>query len=357
MKLIDPRAPLAAFQPPSDMVSSGGGSSTTKKVFVGLGIGCGVVLIILGILFAAGAFKAVTCCNQVKGIAQTSMAAENFANQFADEIWTGKLDEAYGQTSTSFQSSMDAEAFKAAVEAHRDRMKSNQPRMFNMQLEQSGAEKPSLDELAKGTWMMSYQFAGPQDETMLLLNFRVAQAPEGSTTAFEVADVKFDERPRNLPSEPPAAEVLEVHDMLQRGQYELAYARLGDGFRTSTDRDAWRKFLDDAGAPLTSSTLEIREVSYNDANTQATVMAHAKTTDGRSTLIQFELQPMQQQMPGFGWRIVSIAPLIAETPKDAPTEAPQTNGSGATNGGATNGGAATNGARAPTVDAQVEGKK
>lgn len=319
MKQFNRPTGFAAFQPPSDMQGEGG-SSRSKKVFIGLGIGCGVVLLIIGILFAAGAFKAVSCCNQVKGIAEKSMGAEQFANQFAQDIWEGNLDQAYATTSDEFQQEVSREAFGSAVEAHRDRMAANAPRMFNMQLEQEGAQQPSLEQLAQGTWLMSYQFAGPSDETMLLLNFRVKSAPADDGEKFVAADVAFDERPRNLEIEPPASEVLKVHDMIQRGQYELAYARLGDAFRSSTDRDTWRQFLDDAGPILTQSDLEIREVAYGQNNAQATIMAHARTSGGKSGIVQFELVPMQSDLPGFGWRIVTIAPMVAETQADGPDE-------------------------------------
>lgn len=336
MSLFEPPQPHVAFQPPSDMVGSGSGSSTTKKLFIGLGLGCGVVLIVIGILFAAGAFKAVTCCNEVKNIADTSVGAEQFAGEFAREIHQGEVEAAYARTSPQFQSDMPRESFDAAVEAHRDRLASNQPRMFNMQLEQHGDQKPSLEGMARGTWAMSYQFAGPQDETMLLLNFRVARSGSEDDAGFEVREVRFDERPRNLQHEPPAVEVLRVHEMIQSGQYELAYARLGDDFRSTADVEAWRAFLKEAGVVLTSSTLEVRQVSYNDANTQATVMAHAKVVGGNDAIIQFELQAATPELPGFGWRIVTIAPLLAESDTlEPPNAAPSnTNNAVGTNGSA-----------------------
>ncbi len=340
------QAPRVAFQPPSDMVN-GGGSSTTKKVFVGLGIGCGLVLILLGLMLSAGAFKAVTCCNDVKKIADSSVGAQQFAGEFATELAEGKHDEAYARTSSAFQSAMSKDAFTGAVEAHREQMKASKPRLQGMDLQQSGGDKPSMEQLAKGSWLMSFQFAGPQDSTMLLLNFRVASAPEGAERAFEIDDVTFDERPRNLSYEPPAEEVLKVHDLIQRSQYEAAYNRLGDQFRSTADNAAWRAFLKDAGEVLTASDLQIREVAYNDANTQATVMAHAKSTSGKDAIVQFELQ---SQMPGLGWRIVTIAPLIAES-NNAPIDpsAP----SGETHAGATTGTAAPEAVAPPAVDVKI----
>lgn len=338
MKGIGPRA---AFQPPSDMLGDGGGSSTSKKIFIGLGIGCGAIMLILGLLFAAGAFKAVTCCNEVKGIAESSVAAEKYATEFTNELYRGDYDAAYARTTPEFQARVNASAFASTVQAHAEQLKSNAPRVFNVELEQHGdADQPSLEDLAKGTWVITYQFAGPTDETMLLLDVRVAKTSE---EAFGIADIRFDERVRNLAHEPPAEAVLEMHDHLQRGQYEFAYTRLGDAFRTSTDREAWRKFLDDVGPVLTSSKLEIREVSYNDANTQATVMAHAQASTGQNAIIQFELQPVGEAIPGVGWRIVSIAPLLAEDEPQAAQPPAATNGSvpGSTNGG-------------PEVEAEVD---
>ncbi len=311
---------LAAFQPPSDMTGDGAGGSGKKKIWVGLGIGCGVILLIIGILFAAGAFKAVSCCNTFKEAAVQSEGAQKFGMTFATAVGEGQLKKAYEMTSSDFQSKLDFGAFESAVEAHREKLGAGPPRLFNLQVEQKDPDNPSFDDLTSGVWQMSYQFAGPSDENMLLLMFTVRRVGEGEEVSFVAENVKFDERARNLATEPPAREVLRVHDLVQQGNYERAYGRFGDQFKAESDLETFRQFLDDSGEILTSSELEIREVVYNEANTQATVMAHAKSSSGTDAIVQYELVPLQSDMPGFGWRVVAISPMIAEVQKDGPDE-------------------------------------
>ena len=318
--------PRVAFQPPSDANASGGGGSG-KRVMMVLGVGCGVILIIIGLLVAAGTFQAVSCCSDVKKIADVSVGAEQKAGEFANKIHAGEVDAAYALTTDAYKKKMTLDAFKSAVQAHRERMSQTPaPVLFNMQLVQDNAEAPSLESLAQGSWLMSYQFTRPKDETMLLLNFHVRSVDaEDGTKSFAIDEVMFDERARNLALEPPALEVVKVHELLQRSQYEMAYMRMGDQFRQSSDAETFRAFLKDTGDILTSSTLEIREVGYNETGTQASVVAHARSSSGKDALIQFELKPMQQDMPGFGWRIVTIAPLVAETDAQAAATAEESN--------------------------------
>lgn len=354
MKQFDWQTPRAAFAPPSDMTPGSGGSSTTKKVFVGLGIGCGVLLIIIGILFAAGAFKAVSCCNEFGDVMDSSTMVKDFSADFAQEIWEGKLDEAYARTSSSYQEKITLEQFKAAIEVHRKRIEANQPRLFNMNLENHGEELPSLEAMANGAWLMSYQFAGPQDETMLLLIFRaVPTQTEDGTKGYEVDEVNFDERERSLDHEPPASEVLRVHEIIKRGQYELAFSRFGNEFKQSSDRAAFREFMKSTSvgdALKSTEMLEIKHVDYNEANTQATVMTLAQNSKGENVILQFELTS-PPQMPGVGWRIVTIAETIAEANNDsAPTPAATNNTNSQTNQGSTNAAPNSNGAEPPTVD-------
>ena len=308
---------FSAFQPPSDMTNGGGSGGGRKKVWIGLGIGCGLVLLVIGILFAAGAFKAVTCCSEVKDLAQNSVVVRDAGQAFADDVHAGNIDAAYARTSADFQSKMTRDQFKQAVEAHRAPMNASSPRLFDMQLKTENPEK--IEGLSKGTWKLTYQFAGPKDEKMLLLTFAVKSVGEGADLKYVIEDVAFDERLRDLESEPPAAEVLEFHKLLQKKNAAMAYARLAPGFQQQTDYEAFQRFLEDTGDILTNSRIEVREVAYNETNTQATVMAHAKTVSGKDAIIQYELVPLQPEMPGFGWRIVSIAPLVAET---APVEPP-----------------------------------
>lgn len=317
-------AQWVAFQPPSDMSPGAGGAGGAKKLWVGLGVGCAVVVLVIALAFGAGAFKAVSCCNQVQDVAVRSMGAQKFASEFADDIHADRLDAAYGKTSEGFRAGMTQENFKGAVAAHRARIASSPPRMFNMNVENAGnsTELGSLN-----TWRMSYQFADTKDDTMLIMDFTVESVGSGESAAFVVSDVKFDERARDLSREPPARAVLEAHRQLQGGAPQLAYMQMSPEFRKDTDLDTFNAFLADTGDVLTNSTLEIREVAYDATGARATVMAHAKAHSGKSAIVQFELVSPSPEFPGVGWQVAAIAPLIASDQQapdvqDAGAEAP-----------------------------------
>ena len=155
-----------------------------------------VLLVLLGILFAAGAFKAVSCCNTVKDVSQSSLAAQEFALEFAATVARGDASAAYQKTSDAFREETTEEAFKAVVDENRPHMSTNAPRLHDLMIQ--AGEEASLESLKTSGWRLSYQFAGPTDEEMLLLILNVARVPDAEETTFVVTGVMFDERPRSL---------------------------------------------------------------------------------------------------------------------------------------------------------------
>ena len=202
-----------AFEPPSDYVGSDGGSGGgKKKLWIFLGGGCLLVILAFALLFGAGAFKMVSCCNQFQDVAKRTVAAQNYGYEFASLVGERKVDEAYSRLSDQAQGVLSAEDFARQVEEYGPMLDaSTAPRRRNMQARQTGTEVSDVK-----AWNQSYQFSGPKSTEMLVLSFEVQQQGEGETAAFEIAEVDFDVRPRNLAAEPPAAEVTEFHDELQQ---------------------------------------------------------------------------------------------------------------------------------------------
>lgn len=308
--------PRAAFQPPSDMGSgSSGGSSTGKKLFIGFGIGCGALLLIFGLLFAMGAFKAVSCCSDIQQFAGDATAAVTFADEFAQDLHKGNLEQAYGKTTATYQATVDRGTFEDLVETHRHRLNAP-PRQAAVNVEHHGDEAPSMDALKNVTWLIDYHFADTGDTTLLWANFRVVPKEEGG---FAIDGVLFDERPRNLATEPAPKEVQTVFAELSAGRYEAVHVRLDQGMRDTLSVDQWRTFLGAEGAVLTSGRMEIREVSYSDDGKQATVLTHHTTADGTNAIVQWELRPGVGMLQ---WRVAAIAPLVGQQAEQQPVEQP-----------------------------------
>lgn len=293
--------------------ASGGGKR--KKLWVGLGIGCGVFLLIIGILFAAGAFQAVKCCDTVKDATERSAAGIAFGQEFAAKVANVDAPAAYAMTSEEYRAKVSPEEFAKMLAEHREQLSSSAPRLFHSELDVG--PNPSPETLKTAKLKVAYQFAAPASEKMLLMTFWIDRQGEGEEATMSATDIEFDERPRDLALEPAGKAVLELHEKLQRSQYEQAYATLSPAFQGETEMAAFRKFLEDAGEPLTASKLTLREIQYKGDGTQATVVAHAETRSGKSAIIQYEVLDSNPQFPGFPWEVAAIAPLVAEA---APAE-------------------------------------
>ncbi len=298
-----------AFEPPSDYVptSKGGGKS---KIWMILGGGCLVLLLLIGGLFAVGGFKAVSCCNQLQDVAARTMAAQQFALGWGTQVGAGDLDAAYQALTEAERQKTDLTAFKALFAADARELGASQPQLFNT----NAVRHEAITDVK--AWRISLQYAAPSAREMVVLSFDVTLVdPEANTFGIEGIDI--DRRARMMDSEAPAREVLQFHEELQAGRYEMAYGRLPQEFKNETSLETFRAFLDGEGSVLVGSELEIGEISYPGPQ-RATVMAIARRVDKRA-IVQYELQ--SSPVPGIQmWQIMAISPTLqtnlADTPDD-----------------------------------------
>ncbi len=309
-----------AFEPPSDYVPSakGGGKS---KIWMILGGGCLVLLLLIGGLFAAGAFKAVSCCNQLQDVAARTMAAQQFALGWGTQVGAGDLDAAYQALTEAERQKTDINAFKALFAEDSKDLAASLPQLFNT----NAVHHEAITDVK--AWRISLQYATPSAHEMLVLSFDVTLVdPEANT--FGIEGIDLDKRARVMGSEAPAREVLQFHEELQAGRYEMAYGRLPQQFKDSTSLETFRAFLDNEGSVLIGSTLEIGEISYPEPN-RATVMAIATRVD-KKAVVQYELQ--SPTMPGIQmWQIMAISPTLQTNPT------PELEDEGASDGGESDG--------------------
>ncbi len=285
----------AAFEPPSDFVGSGGGGNKNATLWEVLGGGCLLILLIFGGLFAAGAFKMVSCCSEFSDVAKTTLASQKYGQEWAATLGQGQYDTAYAQLSADAQALQDQNTFRAKAQPYEDRLKASSPRLLGTNLVNQGE--------GAWRWRQSYQFADSQSQDMLVVMFDVIQVEN----EFRVESVDFDIRERVLSVEPPATAVIDFHNLIQDSQYEMAFSRLSDAFRTSTDEATFRKFLDAEGAVLKNSQIDIKEVVYNGEDS-ATVMALVANRSGLKAVVQYELTRPFPNLPA--WQITTISPMI-----------------------------------------------
>lgn len=267
-----------------------------------------MLLLMIGGLFAAGAFKAVSCCNQLQDVAARTMAAQQFALGWGTQVGAGDLDAAYQALTEAERQKMDINAFKAIFAADSKALAASQPQLFNT----NAVRNEAITDV--NAWRISLQYAAPSAREMVVLSFDVTLVNSEANT-FGIEGIDIDKRARMMDSEAPAREVLQFHEELQAGRYEMAYGRLPQEFKDETSLDTFRAFLDGEGSVLVGSTLEIGEISYPGPQ-RATVMAIAKRVD-KQAVVQYELQ--SPTMPGIQmWQIMAISPTLqTNSPSDS----------------------------------------
>lgn len=299
------------FKPPSDFVAddSGGGNNVWKY----LGIGCGVVLLIIGIAFAFGAWKTASCCGDVVDAGKYTAAASQTATQFAANVSSGKVDEAYSQTSESFQERVTKEQFRKRLAQHARFLQASAPRQSGM--ETDTGQDPQNTELKPSEWTISFEFAGPDSTEKLAMTLGVVRKGEGDDAEIAVDSMRFDVRERVLAAEPPAQTVTDFHRKVQRGSYDLAYKLMASEYSTKNDRSAFDGFLDENQSAFLGSTPTIKSVDYGSG--RATVVAETSSQKGEKWRISYELT---RGFSTTGWSITSIEPTQIEAGGDRGTE-------------------------------------
>jgi hypothetical protein len=298
------------FKPPSDFVAedSGGGNNVWKY----LGIGCGVVLLIVGIAFAFGAWKTASCCGDAMDAAKHTMKAQETATQFANKLSSGDAKGAYALTSEAYKSSVSLDEFQKTLSTHSDMLRASTPRPSGVQSQQPS--QSDGQDIKADDWTMTYEFSGSQSASKLVMTLNVTREGEGEDAKFFVNDMRFDERRRVLSAEPPAETVLSFHRYVQRGNYSSAYNLMAPEYSTKTDRSTFDEFVGAeydtlyyGGAP------EITAVDYG--NGRAVVIAETVGEQGIQWRIEYELT---RGLGPNGWVISAIAPQ--ELGEGAPSE-------------------------------------
>ncbi|MGM0555425.1 MAG: hypothetical protein ACQEVA_03505 [Myxococcota bacterium] len=288
------------FKPPSDFVAddSGGGNNVWKY----LGIGCGVVLLIVGIAFAFGAWKTASCCGDAMDAAKQTMKAQQASAQFADKVSAGDTQEAYALTSEAYQNSVSLDEFQKTLSAHAELLRSSPPRPSGVQAQQS--DQSDGQNLKANDWTMKYEFSGPQSSKKLVMTLNVMREGEGEDAQFFVDDMRFDERRRVLSAEPPAEAVTSFHRHVRRGNYGSAYDLMGPEYSTETDRATFEEFVGgEYESAYHGDEPEIRAVDYG--NGRAVVIAETVGEQGATWRIEYELK---RGIGPSGWVVSAIAP-------------------------------------------------
>ncbi len=296
------------FEPPSDFVeeSGGGGGRSWFKIF---GIGCAAIVLLLGIITAAGVIKGISCCGDLKTAGENTIGATMHGMQFASTIQDGRFDEAHGMLAPEFQSQLDVAGLKS---------KFSQPWLGEATLLNDGVQAGDTQQIQEfedikniETWDFRLRLYPQQGKTQLVttIGVQLDKPAEGETPAsFNVYMLDVNEREIDFKLEPPAQAVLGFHGRLQSGDMRRSYSMMNPGSQPG-GLPTFQAFIDEQGDLFTRSVMEIEEVRYPRQDA-AIVTARLATTSGQKAIVTYQLSPGMAGMNGNGWLINTVEPLI-----------------------------------------------
>lgn len=297
------------FEPPSDFVEeddSGGGMSAWKW----LGIGCGVVVLVVGALLAFGTWKSVSCCQQMgEAVEGSTMHGSEFARALA----SGKYDEARSMMSQSLASQTTEADLREELAPYQSFFDEASPRIAGQDVNQEGGF--GGEEML---FALRYEFSPESSEEKLVLLVDVAAREEGGGYTYQVEDYQLEERRRKLSSEPPAELVLNLHEHVYSGNYEEAFELMRDDPEDGQDLESFKGFIKEHEEIFMASEIDIGSVDY-DGQSEARVRADAIEGDQVVASLEYLVEVGQGVPPG--WRITSIHPNYSEEPGEVAEDA------------------------------------
>lgn len=288
----------AEFNPPSDFTPDESGSGK-KKIWMYLGLGCGGLLLIIGVLFALGAFRAVSCCSDLVDVGKRSAEAQARVQQMSLAIHHGEMERAYGFTSSSYQSSVSRQEFEEVFAPHLEIVRTGYPIVVDMQV-----KGESFDELREtASWVATVRFVPPRGQEILIADYHVVWTGEEGGRSIEVTSVQVERRVRPLQEEPPAQAVRAFLSTLRQGDWEAARRQLSaESPMRQGDLEEFRAFVRTHESVLTDRDIEIIGVEYGEEMTRVFALG-----DGR--MIGFIVESYMGP-----WRISFVEVLGAPLP-------------------------------------------
>ncbi|MFP4597006.1 MAG: hypothetical protein ACOC9J_02680 [Persicimonas sp.] len=293
------------FKPPSDFTPEDAGGGKTN-IWKWLGIGCGVIVLIVGLAMAFGAWKTVSCCTE---FASSGQEATAFSLTFAEDLANSEVEQARSKMSPSLASRISTEELATKLDEHAELLSNSMPRMTNVSLNQRDDEEMR--------WEVTVEFSPATSDEKLVVITDVLGQGEGEEREFSIDALTFDRRARNLRSEPPAEAVLSLHRQLAGGNFEEAYKSMGREFTEQNNLSAFRDYIRAQPPVFRSGDVQVREVDYSG---QRQAYVHAEiVADGRRARIEYVVEQPANHQPR--WNITSINPEYEDTGGEPPGDA------------------------------------
>lgn len=301
---------LNEFKPPSDFVADDGGGSG-KSWLKWLGIGCGVIVLIIGGLLAVGTWKTASCCGQLYDEARRSVEANQLSLALGSDLAQGNIEAARAKMTDELKATISAEDLQNTLSEHQSFLSAGPGRLSNMSVEKNDLDEPMR-------WKMTLDFAPPAGNEKLVAMIEVISRGEGEEATFMVDSLQFETRTRDIASEPPAVEVLDFHRQLRGGNFESAYRHMSSEFTQKNNIDVFRSFVREQEEVFRTGTIEIQSVAY--ANQSKARVIALLEADGERVQVVYELVRPMHNMPK--WLIDGVTPSYdVVSPQPQPQDA------------------------------------
>jgi hypothetical protein len=279
------------FKPPSDFVDDSSSSGGSRKVWKILGIGCAVVVLVVGLALAFGAWKTVSCCGDVIDVARLTVGATEFATETANELKAGEAESVHAKMSDALAGRISVEAIRIQRREYARFFENANPRISNVSAQNAG------------TWDITVEFAPPtaQQKLVILMGIQNLAAEGAENPDFVLDSLQFEQRERDLEAEPAARVVLDFHRALRVGNDEGAYESVKTSFE---DMSAFRAFLDDQKPVFRRGEVRVQSVAYR--GRFANVVAAIGGEGADRVVVEYELGPSMNAMQPF--QITKITP-------------------------------------------------
>jgi hypothetical protein len=283
------------FKPPSDFVADDGGSGSSS-VWKWLGIGCGVIALLFGVLLLFGTWKTVSCCGDVQDFVKVNMEVGQFGNDFGSTLASGDVDRARSKMTDELASHWSAEKLGAKLEEHRSFFSQASPQVRNFNSKHAGGE---------ALWELSIDYVPPSGSEKLVVLLEVVKVEDSDPPQFEASGLSFEVREHQMRTEPPAQAVTTFHRHLRSGDYETAYESMSEDFAQEQGLDAFRDFISSQEPVFRRGGIEVRSITYP-AQNSARVLVLAQGRDGERAEIEYMLEQPNPGLPR--WVISAVTP-------------------------------------------------
>lgn len=287
------------FKPPSDFVPEGAGSGGGRNIWKILGIGCAVVLMIMGLALAFGAWKTVSCCGSAVDMLRRNSQANEFALGAAHQLKDNKLDALYAQFDPKLTEVMSLQELSNLRTEYAQILDAANPRMADLTIK------------SDHQYEFVAEFAEPSADQKLVLTLALKDlTPEKSEThEFSITRITLTQQTRILREEPAARAVLEFHRKLRAAENTAAYDYVERLFPTQA---AFDEFLKDQQPVFREGTPEILSIEYG-SGSRALLNARLSGADDQHVRVEYQMFPVS--LPAIPYIITGITPVYEDAPQ------------------------------------------